>query len=109
MAAVQRRRRGAQTATEAVQAAQQSGREVPVTHDEAGNEFTQRPFSLADAAPAAPAPVISANDMVLVYHKRRTRMWLSGGLSIGPEEEKRIPRKDAEHPKVKPHIVRLAE
>lgn len=103
-----RRRRGrasaSATAEEAIATAEKEGQAVETTTDEAGNTFKQRPFSLEESSPKAPAK----GARVKVYNKVKATLHLSDG-KLGPNEEGYILESDLEHPGVAASVVRLAE
>ena len=102
MPAAPRRRRAATTATEAVTKAKEAGKPVESTTGAHGEELLQRPFSLDEPEKPTAKP---AGGRVRVYHKRKTKMWLSDGSCIGPHEEREIPAADADNPLVAQHVV----
>ncbi len=96
------------TAEEAITESLEHGDAPIETVDESGQHLMQRPMSIEKRPRGRPrkqaAPAKDASERVRIYHKRKTRMFLTDCV-VGPHEEASVLRSDIEHPNVKPHVV----
>ena len=108
MAQPRSRPTGQQTTEDAILAAVKRGEKLAKATDQAGQEFTQRPFSLSTAEPPAPEPDPD-EETVLVYHLRNARCQLPGGVMLQPHSKARIPVSVAMAPWLREHVMILDE
>ena len=89
------------TPEEAVLEAGEKGEELDVVTASDGSKLVQRPV---DWNKKDKPPRKRRGKRVKIYHKRRTKMFLTD-CTVGPNEEASILATDARNPNVAPHIV----